>query len=283
MIGMSFGRAARSIAARAGGSSAAVDRSSRGRSCPGSRRARPSSPSPYTSRPAPKYNPGSEDRPSRDRADVDVQQPGRRFHRARPRGLDGGPRHDQREDQPDDQSQPDEQGPRSGQRAERPPAAGPAPSATQATNSPTWIATTTSRIRDRRISGASRRGVTRYQCRGSSRRTPHRSPRTARLAARAGAAAPSGPSPQPSAPKTTVAAPAATATISMRPGPHRRATSGHEREQRGGREDRERGPPREVVRGIGDDRGTAERPGNARSLSQASTPNPIAHAATNPR
>ena len=60
-----------------------------------------------------------QDRPGRDRSDVDVQQARSPTPSTRPGRLDRGPGHDQREDQPDDQAQPDEQRPWPDERRER--------------------------------------------------------------------------------------------------------------------------------------------------------------------
>src|SRR4029077_13036092 len=67
---------------------------------------------------------GGQDRPGRDRPDVDVEEARRRFQRARAARLRRRPGDDEREDQPDDQPQPDEERPGAGEDRERPAAAG---------------------------------------------------------------------------------------------------------------------------------------------------------------
>src|SRR5438552_15432506 len=121
---MLSGLAAASIAARASGSGPASPSIQSSSVAPGSQeRSRfigaPSTASTSYEQPRPEIEPRREDRPGRDRSDVDVEQPGRRFHRSAPRRLDRGPGHDEREQQPDDQAKPDEERPRPDENGKR--------------------------------------------------------------------------------------------------------------------------------------------------------------------
>src|SRR4051794_35232390 len=60
--------------------------------------------------PRAEIQPRGQDRPRRDRADVDIQQAGRGLHGSGSGSLDGGPADRERERQPDDQTEPHEQG-----------------------------------------------------------------------------------------------------------------------------------------------------------------------------